>query len=189
MIKPEKRERQITQEYWFCGVEGSGHYHLTEKSALTCAERKTAVKQDNRAERNARLSKALELRRSGKTYKEVGVVLGVCPGRAGQIIGQAERLERRMSAQKEKIEQVKEFDLKGLDISSVPMSILMDELSVRSANCMKNARLDKGTIGDLLAIPEAVLLKTQNFRRKSLWEIRDAIEEIKVKIAKSGGSL
>lgn len=189
MIKPEKRERQITQEYWFCGVEGAGHYHLTEKSALNCAERKVAVKQDNRAERNTRLGKALELRRSGKTYKEVGVVLGVCPGRAGQIIHQAERLERRQAAQKERIVQAAEFDLNGMDLASVPMSILMDELSVRSANCMKNARLDKGTIGNLLAIPEAELLKTQNFGRKSLWEIRDAIEEIKMKIAKSGGSL
>lgn len=147
------------------------------------------IKQDNRAEREKRLVLALELRRSGKTYKEVGNVLGVCAGRAGQIIEQAERLERRIAAQKERIEQVKEFDLKDMDISSVPMSILMDELSARSANCMKNARLDKGTIGDLLAIPEAVLMKTQNFGRKSLWEIRDAIEEIKVKIAKSGGGL
>jgi DNA-directed RNA polymerase subunit alpha len=50
------------------------------------------------------------------------------------------------------------------------------ELSVRSANCLKNARI--GLIGDLVQRTEAEMLKTQNFGRKSLNEIKDILAEM-----------
>ena len=47
------------------------------------------------------------------------------------------------------------------------------ELSVRSYNCLKNARIR--TLGELVQKTEAELLKTRNFGRKSLNEIRDIL--------------
>jgi len=50
------------------------------------------------------------------------------------------------------------------------------ELSVRSANCLENANIR--TIGDLVQKTEAEMLKTKNFGRKSLKEIRDLLSEM-----------
>ncbi|GFE61552.1 DNA-directed RNA polymerase subunit alpha [Geobacter sp. AOG2] len=47
------------------------------------------------------------------------------------------------------------------------------ELSVRSANCLKNAGIK--LIGELVSKSEAEMLKTQNFGRKSLNEIKDIL--------------
>ena len=47
------------------------------------------------------------------------------------------------------------------------------ELSVRSYNCLKNANIQ--TIGDLVVRTEADMLKTKNFGRKSLNEIREIL--------------
>jgi len=49
------------------------------------------------------------------------------------------------------------------------------ELSVRSANCLKNAGIN--TIGELVQKTEAEMLKTKNFGRKSLSEIKDILNE------------
>jgi DNA-directed RNA polymerase subunit alpha len=50
------------------------------------------------------------------------------------------------------------------------------ELSVRSANCLKNANIR--LIGELVQKSEAEMLKTQNFGRKSLNEIKDILSEM-----------
>ncbi len=50
------------------------------------------------------------------------------------------------------------------------------ELSVRSANCLKNA--DIRYIGDLVQKTEAEMLKTKNFGRKSLNEIKEILAEM-----------
>ncbi len=50
------------------------------------------------------------------------------------------------------------------------------ELSVRSYNCLKNA--DIKTIGDLVTKSEGEMLKTKNFGRKSLNEIKDILAEM-----------
>lgn len=50
------------------------------------------------------------------------------------------------------------------------------ELSVRSANCLKNAGIKY--IGELVSRSEAEMLKTQNFGRKSLNEIKDILGEM-----------
>jgi DNA-directed RNA polymerase subunit alpha len=50
------------------------------------------------------------------------------------------------------------------------------ELSVRSANCLKNAGIK--LIGELVSKTEAEMLKTQNFGRKSLNEIKDILGDM-----------
>lgn len=47
------------------------------------------------------------------------------------------------------------------------------ELSVRSYNCLKNANIQ--TIGELVTRTESEMLKTKNFGRKSLTEIKDIL--------------
>jgi DNA-directed RNA polymerase subunit alpha len=47
------------------------------------------------------------------------------------------------------------------------------ELSVRSYNCLKNANIQ--TIGDLVQKTESEMLRTKNFGRKSLNEIREIL--------------
>jgi DNA-directed RNA polymerase subunit alpha len=49
------------------------------------------------------------------------------------------------------------------------------DLSVRSYNCLKNANIR--TLGELVAKTEAELLKTKNFGRRSLNEIKEVLAE------------
>jgi DNA-directed RNA polymerase subunit alpha len=57
------------------------------------------------------------------------------------------------------------------------------ELSVRSYNCLKNA--DIKYIGDLVTKTEAEMLKTKNFGRKSLNEIKDLLAEMGLSLGMS----
>jgi DNA-directed RNA polymerase subunit alpha len=50
------------------------------------------------------------------------------------------------------------------------------DLSVRSYNCLKNANIR--TIGELVQKTEAEMLKTKNFGRKSLTEIKELLSEM-----------
>jgi DNA-directed RNA polymerase subunit alpha len=71
--------------------------------------------------------------------------------------------------------QPEEEDEKG-DVNKVLLRSVEDlELSVRSANCLKNAGIN--TIGELVEKTEAEMLKTKNFGRKSLSEIKDILGE------------
>lgn len=54
------------------------------------------------------------------------------------------------------------------------------ELSVRSANCLQNAGITY--IGELVQKTEAEMLKTKNFGRKSLKEIRDLLAEMDLQL-------
>ncbi|HQL01206.1 MAG TPA: DNA-directed RNA polymerase subunit alpha C-terminal domain-containing protein, partial [Smithellaceae bacterium] len=66
-------------------------------------------------------------------------------------------------------------DEKG-NLNEILMRSVEDlELSVRSANCLKNAGIN--TIGELVQKTEAEMLKTKNFGRKSLSEIKDILNE------------
>jgi len=57
------------------------------------------------------------------------------------------------------------------------------ELSVRSYNCLKNAEIK--LIGDLVTKTEAEMLKTKNFGRKSLNEIKDLLAEMGLSLGMS----
>ena len=50
------------------------------------------------------------------------------------------------------------------------------ELSVRSYNCLKNANIQ--TISELIQKTDGEMLKTRNFGRKSLNEIKEILEEM-----------
>jgi DNA-directed RNA polymerase subunit alpha len=50
------------------------------------------------------------------------------------------------------------------------------DLSVRSANCLKNANIR--TLGDLVQRSEREMLSTKNFGRKSLDEIKDVLSSL-----------
>jgi DNA-directed RNA polymerase subunit alpha len=50
------------------------------------------------------------------------------------------------------------------------------ELSVRAANCLKNANIK--TIADLVQKTENEMLKTKNFGKKSLNEIKEVLAEM-----------
>ena len=50
------------------------------------------------------------------------------------------------------------------------------ELSVRAANCLKNANIK--TIEDLVQRSEMEMLKTKNFGKKSLNEIKEVLSEM-----------
>ena len=52
-------------------------------------------------------------------------------------------------------------------------------MSVRSRNCLQNDNIVY--IGDLVNKTEAEMLRTQNFGRKSLNEIKDVLEKFKLK--------
>ena len=55
------------------------------------------------------------------------------------------------------------------------------ELSVRSYNCLKNA--DIRTIRDLVQKTEPEMLKTKNFGKKSLHEIKEVLAEMGLTLA------
>ena len=52
----------------------------------------------------------------------------------------------------------------------------LKDLSVRSANCLQNA--DIKYIGELVQRSEPEMLKTKNFGRKSLLEIKELLSEM-----------
>ncbi|MFL5424363.1 MAG: DNA-directed RNA polymerase subunit alpha C-terminal domain-containing protein, partial [Myxococcales bacterium] len=76
----------------------------------------------------------------------------------------AEPIEEPVSEEQEKLNE-------NLDKSVDEL-----ELSVRSANCLQNANIK--TIGDLVQKSEADMLKTKNFGRKSLKEIKEILAEM-----------
>jgi DNA-directed RNA polymerase subunit alpha len=66
---------------------------------------------------------------------------------------------------------------KGMEINpNLFKSIDELELSVRATNCLKSANI--GTVGELVQRTEQQMLKTKNFGRKSLDEIKRVLEEM-----------
>ncbi len=61
-------------------------------------------------------------------------------------------------------------------LSNLSKSVEELELSVRSYNCLKNASIQ--TIAELVQKTDAEMLKTRNFGRKSLNEIKEILEEM-----------
>jgi len=58
------------------------------------------------------------------------------------------------------------------------------ELSVRSMNCLKNDNIIY--IGDLIQKSEGELLRTPNFGRKSLKELKEILQELNLSLDMSG---
>jgi len=91
---------------------------------------------------------------------------------------QKEYMDTFINFHEEEIEKIEEKEEKEKDLNDNLFRTVEElELSVRSANCLKNANMTY--IYELVQKSEAELLKTKNFGRKSL-------EEIKEKLAKMG---
>lgn len=80
----------------------------------------------------------------------------------------------------DQIEQAEEekFDVKEIKSINPNLSKSVEdlELSVRSANCLRNAQITY--IGELVQKTEAEMLKTKNFGRKSLNEIKQLLQQM-----------
>ncbi|MGA7615439.1 MAG: DNA-directed RNA polymerase subunit alpha [Thermoanaerobaculia bacterium] len=74
--------------------------------------------------------------------------------------------------QQEELREEPSVDPKLMELLSKPIEEL--DLSVRSANCLKNANIR--TVGDLVQRTEREMLSTKNFGRKSLDEIKDVLD-------------
>ena len=74
-------------------------------------------------------------------------------------------------------EAVEEEEIDGGDVG-VLLEKAIDELdlSVRSANCLRNANIN--TVGDLVVRSEKEMLETKNFGRKSLEEIQEVLDKM-----------
>jgi DNA-directed RNA polymerase subunit alpha len=72
-------------------------------------------------------------------------------------------------------EQTEEISERGMDKMNEVLNRSVEELelSVRSYNCLKNANIQ--SIGELVQKTEAEMLRTKNFGRKSLNEIKEIL--------------
>src|SRR3569833_2720 len=90
-------------------------------------------------------------------------------------------------------EQTEEISERGLDKMNENLNRSVEELqlSVRSYNCLKNAKIQ--TIGELVQKTEAEMLRTKNFGRKSLNEIKEILAQmglsLGMKIDESGNAV
>jgi len=82
--------------------------------------------------------------------------------------------EFETSAQEDEVSIEPDVDPKLMEMLSKPIEEL--DLSVRSANCLKNANIR--TLGDLVQRSEREMLSTKNFGRKSLDEIKDVLNQL-----------
>jgi DNA-directed RNA polymerase subunit alpha len=78
------------------------------------------------------------------------------------------------TTQEEEVTEAPEIDPKLSEMLAKPIEEL--DLSVRSANCLKNANIR--TLGDLVQRSEREMLATKNFGRKSLDEIKDVLASL-----------
>ena len=75
------------------------------------------------------------------------------------------------------VEVAAEEEVDGGDISALLLKEIDDlNLSVRSANCLRNANIN--TVGDLVVRSEKEMLETKNFGRKSLEEIQKVLDRM-----------
>lgn len=80
-----------------------------------------------------------------------------------------EPLETSMAPTKKEIPYLSQVDIMSKSIDHL-------ELSVRSSNCLKSAGIER--IYELVQKTEDSLLKTKNFGRKSLMEIKETLQEL-----------
>ena len=90
---PRKKIREIREPYWYCGIDGDGHYHKTEGSAMDCVEKqkRESVRKALPDRNKAILKKVLD----GDTMVAVGKEYGITPSRVDQIIARLLRAARK----------------------------------------------------------------------------------------------
>jgi DNA-directed RNA polymerase subunit alpha len=112
---------------------------------------------------------ALEVWTNGGVKPEdaVGIAAKILKEHLSILINIPEDLEPAILETEEHTERFNENLLRSVDEL---------ELSVRSANCLANADIKR--IGDLVQRTESEMLKTKNFGRKSLKEIKEILAEM-----------
>jgi len=95
---------------------------------------------------------------------------------AAELLGDHLRIFSAFESKGEAIEETAapEVDPRLAEMLAKPIEEL--DLSVRSANCLKNANIR--TLGDLVQRTEREMLSTKNFGRKSLDEIKDVLASL-----------
>ncbi|HEX9160704.1 MAG TPA: DNA-directed RNA polymerase subunit alpha [Thermoanaerobaculia bacterium] len=95
---------------------------------------------------------------------------------AADLLGDHLRIFSTFESRGETIEEAAapEVDPRLAEMLAKPIEEL--DLSVRSANCLKNANIR--TLGDLVQRTEREMLSTKNFGRKSLDEIKDVLASL-----------
>lgn len=95
---------------------------------------------------------------------------------AAELIGEHLRIFSAFETRVEEREETvaPEVDPRMAEMLAKPIEEL--DLSVRSANCLKNANIR--TLGDLVQRTEREMLSTKNFGRKSLDEIKDVLASL-----------
>jgi DNA-directed RNA polymerase subunit alpha len=125
---------------------------------------------------NARVGQATDYDRLIlEVWTDGSIIPGDAVARAGRIlrdhlmvfIGEEEGAE---------IEKTDEDGRREVLMNNLDRSVNELELSVRAANCLKN--VDLSTIRDLVQKTEAEMLKTKNFGRKSLNEIKEVLTDM-----------
>lgn len=107
-------------------------------------------------------------------------------GLAAELLGDHLRIFSTFETRGEPVEEVPvpEVDPRMAEMLSKPIEEL--DLSVRSANCLKNANIR--TLGDLVQRTEREMLSTKNFGRKSLDEIKDVLANLGLSFGMTRGS-
>jgi DNA-directed RNA polymerase subunit alpha len=103
----------------------------------------------------------------------------ITPGDAVKRAGKILRSHLLILAGEEESEEAEATDEDGRRdamLHNLDRSVNELELSVRAANCLKN--VDLSTIRDLVQKTEAEMLKTKNFGRKSLNEIKEVLTDM-----------
>ena len=97
-------------------------------------------------------------------------------GLAADLLGDHLRIFSSFETRGEEAEEAAqpEVDPRVSEMLAKPIEEL--DLSVRSANCLKNANIR--TLGDLVQRTEREMLSTKNFGRKSLDEIKDVLASL-----------
>jgi DNA-directed RNA polymerase subunit alpha len=139
--------------------------------ALFCPIRKV-----NYSVTNARVGRrtdydrlVLEVWTNGAIHPEdaVGIASKILKEQLSNLINIPEDIEPTIPEAEEQSERFNENLLRSVDEL---------ELSVRSANCLAHADIKR--IGDLVQRTESEMLKTKNFGRKSLKEIKEILSEM-----------
>jgi DNA-directed RNA polymerase alpha subunit len=188
-MKPQKKTVMIRQEYWDCRVHRCDTYHQTEEAAMSCMEREkkrqdTAKARQKREAYQARLeNEVVEMREQGATFREIAEKHNKSHTRIHMIMAKAMRKKRYAEKLRESKAQVERLCPEGVDINDVHVEWLVTEigLSVRTENCLRNARVE--TVGDILAKTDKEWLKVKNFGKKGLRELKDALEDLRVRLA------
>jgi DNA-directed RNA polymerase subunit alpha len=112
----------------------------------------------------------LEVWTNGAVSPQEGISL------ASELLGDHLRIFSAFETRIEEREEAAapEVDPRMAEMLAKPIEEL--DLSVRSANCLKNANIR--TLGDLVQRTEREMLSTKNFGRKSLDEIKDVLQSL-----------